>query len=108
MITEDLLLLATATVKSVKCCLTITELVVVWSVCTSVTKSKVVGPQIQLDTIQHFALLALAVARSKKTSVSTMLLAELCEQEECAQGRRSHITFQTVLQRTYYSLQQQQ
>ena len=39
---EDLLLLATATVKSVESCHTITELVVVWSVwsvCTSVTKS---------------------------------------------------------------------
>ena len=53
--TEDLLLLAAATVKSVKRCHTITELVVVWSVCsvcTSVTKSKVVGPHIQLDTLQ--------------------------------------------------------
>ena len=58
-ITEDLLLLATATVKSVKRCRTITELVVVWSVCsvcTSVTKSKVVGPHIQLDTALHFFL----------------------------------------------------
>ena len=42
MCTEDLLILAMATVKSVKRCHTITELVVVWSVCsvcTSVTKS---------------------------------------------------------------------
>ena len=51
---------------------TITELVVVWSVCsvcTSVAKSKVVGPHIQLDTLQRFTLFALAVARSSKTSV---------------------------------------
>ena len=72
--TEDLLHLATATVKSIKRCHTITELVVVWSVCsvcTSVAKSKVVGPHIQLDTLrlQHFTLFALAVARSSKTSV---------------------------------------
>ena len=69
--TEDLLLLATATVKSVKRCHTITELVVVWSVCsvcTNVTKSKVVGPHIQLDTLQRFTLFALAVARGSKTS----------------------------------------
>ena len=33
------------------------------------TKSKVVGPHIQLDTLQRFILFALAVARSKKTSV---------------------------------------
>ena len=61
--TEDLLLLATATatVKRVKRCLTITELVVVWSVCsvcTSMTKSKPVGPHIQLDTLQRFFALA--------------------------------------------------
>ena len=64
--TEDLLLLATATVKSVKPCHTITELVVVWSVCsvcTSVAKSKVVGPHIQLETLQCFTLFALAVAK---------------------------------------------
>ena len=63
--TEDLLLLATATVKSVKRYLTITELVVVWSVCsvcTSMTKSKPVGPHIQLDALQRFTLFALAVA----------------------------------------------
>ena len=42
---------------------------VVWSVCTSVTKSKLVGPHIQLDTLQRFTLFALAVARSRKTSV---------------------------------------
>ena len=52
---------------------------VVWgvlSVCTSVAKSKVVGPHIQLDTLhcqcftRLFALsLRLAVARSSKTSV---------------------------------------
>ena len=50
---------------------TITELVVVWSVCsvcTSMTKSKVVGPHIQLDTLQRFTLFALAIARSRKTS----------------------------------------
>ena len=77
--TEDLLLLATATVKSVKRCHTITELVVVWSVCsicTGVTKSKVVGPHIQLDTLQRFTLFALAVARSKKTSVLTSFAIE--------------------------------
>ena len=41
--TEDLLLLATAKVKSIKCKTSITELMAVWSlydVCTSVTKSK--------------------------------------------------------------------
>ena len=68
----DLLLLATATVKSIKRCHTITELVVVWSVCsvcTSVAKSKVDGPHIQLDTLQRFTLFVLAVARSSKTSV---------------------------------------
>ena len=76
MFTEDLLLLATATVKSVKRCLTITELVVVWSVCsvcTSVTKSKVVGLHVQLDALQRFILFALAFARSRKTSVSTVV-----------------------------------
>ena len=43
--TEDLLLLATQKVKIVKPSTTITELVVVWSlcsICTSVTKSKAV------------------------------------------------------------------
>ena len=43
--TEDLLLLATVKMISVECSTAITELVVVWSlcsVCTSVTKSKAV------------------------------------------------------------------
>ena len=66
-LTEDLLLLATAKkVKSVKRRSTITELVVVWSlcnVCTSVTKSKVV-------TLKRFTLFAIVIARSRKISVS--------------------------------------
>ena len=64
--TEDILLLATAKVKSVKRRTTITESVVVWSlcnVCTSVTKSKVVA-------LKYFTLFAMAIARSKKISVS--------------------------------------
>ena len=52
-------------VKSVKCRTTVTELVVVWSlcsVCTSMIKSKVV-------TLKHFTLFAIAIARSRKISV---------------------------------------
>ena len=57
--TRDLLLLATAIVKRVKRCHTTTELVVVWSVCsvgtcTCMTKSKPVGPHVQLDMLYTF------------------------------------------------------
>ena len=56
-------------VKSVKRTTTITELVVVWSlcsVCTSVTKSKVVN-------LKHSTLFAIAIARSRKISVYGLL-----------------------------------
>ena len=86
----DLLLLATATVKSIKRCHTITELVVVWSVCsvcTSVAKSKVDGPHIQLDTLQRFTLFVLAVARSSKTSVHFLGIAQQVLHSRGSQNR---------------------
>ena len=50
-------------VKSVKSKTTITELVVVWNLCSICTKSEVV-------TLKHSTLFAIAITRSRKISVS--------------------------------------
>ena len=68
--TQDLLLLATGKVRSVKRCHTITELVVVWSVFVFVQLSVLhVNSWATCIHSSTLKLFALAVVRSRKTSV---------------------------------------